>query len=382
MSAKSLVKYGIALVVVVIVIVAAVFVAPGLLKPTPPSTAVASTVTSSVSSAGTKTIVVGSYGGAYNQALETVAKNFTAQTGIQVQVVNVGSASVELQKVLAGDSGLDVWTSNEISIIAATGAGVLAQLDGTPNVDALPNSLKVKVNGTTYGAEYDSGANGLVYNSQIFKNVPSTWQEFIKMVKEGSIPGKVGISGPERNSAAIITQMTLIAGGDETNQTSLAWAWQTLKEIAPHISYVYQGGGSMISALSGGDVTAIFPQTAANAYAGFKTGAPVRFKVLGGTPVMLDNDPIVVLKGRNQKEAIQFLNYCLSPIPNSVIAMVEGKLPVNPQSPVPESSVSYVGMPLSQMYSQAHVVNYGYIAAHYNDWLNQWNRDIKPLFSS
>ncbi|HKM50052.1 MAG TPA: extracellular solute-binding protein [Candidatus Bathyarchaeia archaeon] len=378
MSAKPVLKYAVALVVVVIVVVAAVFVTPGLLKQSQPS----STGTSSISSTGAKTIVVGAYGGAYDQALEAVAKNFTSQTGIQVQVVNVGSASVELPKVLAGDSGLDVWASNDISVITAAGGGVLVPLDGTPNVDSLPASLKVRINGTTYAAHYDSGANGLVYNSQILKNVPSTWQEFIKMIKDGSIPGKVGISGPERNDAAIITQMALIAGGDEKNQTSLAWAWQTLKEIAPHISYVYQGGGSMISALSGGDVTAIFPQTAANAYAGFKAGAPVKFKILGGTPILLDNDPMVVLKGRNQKEAVMFLNYCLSPIPNSVIAMVEGKLPANPQSPVPESSLNFVGMPLAQMYSHAHVVDYAYISAHYNDWLNQWNKEIKPLFNA
>ena len=138
----------------------------------------------------------------------------------------------------------------------------------------------------------------------------------------------------------------------------------------------------MISALSGGDVTAIFPQTAANAYAGFKAGAPVKFKILGGTQILLDNDPMAVLKGKNQQEALQFVNYCLSPIPNSVIAMVEGKLPSNPKSQAPESSLNFIGMPLSQMYSSAHVVDYQYISAHYNDWLSQWNRDIKPLFRS
>ena len=303
MSVKPVVKYVVGLVVVVVVVVAAVFVAPGLLKQTPISSTTV-VVSAASSTTGGGTIVVGAYGGAYDQALETVAKNFTAQTGIQVQVVNVGSASVELQKVLAGVSGLDAWASNEISVVTAASAGVLVPLDGTPNVDTLPNSLKVKINGTTYAASYQLGTYGFVYNSKLLKNVPSTWQELIQMIKAGGIQGKIGISGPERNDADIIVQMALTAGGGEKNQTSLAWAWQTLKEIAPHIGYVYQGGGSMISALSGGDITAIFPQTTSNAYAGFKTGAPVGIKILSGTPLILNRIPIVVLTTSKAEEDI------------------------------------------------------------------------------
>ena len=138
----------------------------------------------------------------------------------------------------------------------------------------------------------------------------------------------------------------------------------------------------MISALSGGDITAIFPQTTSNAYAGFKTGAPVSIKILGGTPLILNRIPIVAIKGQHQKEALQFINYCLSPTPNSVIAMVEGDLPVNSQSKAPESYLNFVGMTVAQMYSNAYTVDYVYVAAHYNDWLNQWNKDIKPLLNA
>jgi len=369
MPLKPLTKYAVALVVIIVVIFAAVFVVPGLLRPAP-----------SGPSGPSQTIIVGSHGGAFDQALEEVSKNFTAQTNIQVRVVNVGGSLAELPKVLAGDSGIDVWASGETAIVAAANAGALAPLDNLTNVTSMPDSLRVKINGTTYAAAYASSVYGLAYNTNAIPTPPATWQEYIKMVENGSIKGKVGIFGAQLpGDGAIITQMALVAGADEHNVTAV---WPILKAMAPHIGYIYQGAGPMTSAMASGDLVAMAPAGVTIAFSAYQSGAPVRFKILGGATPLLDNDPIVVLKGPNQKAALDFVNYCLSPGPDSILAKIGGNFPTNPQSTFSPDSLNFLGISPNIIYTSAHVPDWAYVSSHYSKWVAQWNSEIQPLINT
>jgi spermidine/putrescine-binding protein len=152
--------------------------------------------------------------------------------------------------------------------------------------------------------------------------------------------------------------------------------------MAPHIGYLFQGEGAMTSAMASGDLVAMAPSGATVAFAAYQSGAPVRFKVLGGAAPLTDNDLIVVLKGPNQKEALEFVNYCLSAGPDSILARIDGNFPTNPQSTISPDSVNFLGISPSSIYTSAYVPDWAYVNSQYSNWETEWTSKVLPLINT
>ena len=331
---------------------------------------------STTQSAGTAPIVVATYGGVWETSFTSAAKNFTAQTGIPVSVIAAGPSAVELPKILAGDSGYDVWLANPSTSAQVAAGGALVSLSGLSNVQYFSNSSLVQVNGTVYGVSFEQYVMGLIYNSNNVPNPPSTWQQYMSMVEANNFTGHVGIMPPNRYAAATLIQMALVAGVNEENNSG---GWALLKQLAPHFNYVSTSDGATTSALTAGDLSVMAPGPVSNAIAAYRAGAPVKFKVLSGAPAFTTSDVMVALKGPHESEALAFINYCLSGSVNSGIASINGVLPLSSQATVSNSTLSFVGMSLSQLRSIEYVPNPSYVGANQANWTSTWTSQIAPL---
>ena len=352
-------KYILAVLAIAVIVLAAYFLIPGLYQKTPPAT-----------------ITVATFGGVWLTSFESAAKNFTAQTGIPVTVTTSGPSTTELPEILAGTSGIDVWLAAPSTTIAVAEAGDAVSLSGLSNLQYFSNSSLIQVNGTSYGVGFDQYVMGLIYNSNVVKNPPSSWQAYISDVEANNFTGNVGIMPPNRYQGATLTQMSLIAGGNEKNDTG---GWQLLKQLASHINYVSTSDGSTTSALSSGDLAVMAPGPVSNAIAASHSGAPVKFKVLSGAPAFAEFDTILAIKGPHESEALQFINYCLTGSVDSAIASIDGTLPLSSQAQVSSATLSYVGMSLSQLQSVAYISDWSYVNANLNNWSSTWTSQVAPL---
>ena len=340
------------------------------------STTTTTTSSSTTQSAGTAPIVVATYGGVWLQSFTSAAKNFTALTGIPVQVTTSGPSTVELPQILAGSSGIDVWLAAPPTTLEVVQGGAAVPLTGLSNLLYLANSSIVTVNGTVYGAGFEQYVMGLIYNSNDVPNPPSTWQQYISMVEANNFTGHVGIMPPNRYQGGTLIQMSLIAGGNEKNNSG---GWQLLKTLAPHFNYISTSDGSTTSALTAGDLAVMAPGPVSNAIAAYRAGAPVKFKILTGAPAYTEYDTLVALKGPHQAEALQFINYCLSGNVDTAIASINGVLPLSSQATVSNATLAYVGMSLSQMQSISYIPDWSYIGANIANWSSTWTSQIAPL---
>ena len=355
--------YVVAIVVIILIAAVAVYyLVPGLYQKSAPPT-----------------ITVATFGGVWLTSFESAAKNFTAKTGIPVSVTTSGPSSTELPSILAGTSGIDVWLAAPSTTIAVAQAGDAVSLDSLTNLQYYSSSSRIQVNGTTYGVGFDQYVMGLIYNSNVVKNPPSTWQAYISDVESGNLSGNVGIMPTSRYQGATLTQMALVAGGNEKNNSG---GWQILKQLAPHIKYVSTSDGSTTSALASGDLSVMAPGPVSNAIAAYNAGAPVKFKILSGAPAFAQFDTILAIKGSHQSEALQFIDFCLTGNVDSAIASIDGTLPLSSQAQVSSATLSYVGMSLSQLQSVAYISDWSYVNTHLSNWSSTWTSQITPLIPS
>ncbi len=116
-------------------------------------------------------------------------KQFTADTGAEVQVSVFGSNEEMLAKLQAGGTGWDVFVPTNYTIANYVELDLIQALDVSrlPNLDEKYfNKLFTdagKVNGKLYAAPKDWGTTGFSLDSNKLTSNPTTWKEFWDLIK-------------------------------------------------------------------------------------------------------------------------------------------------------------------------------------------------------
>jgi spermidine/putrescine transport system substrate-binding protein len=118
---------------------------------------------------------------------------FTANTGVNIQVNAFGSNEEMLAKLQAGGTGWDVFVPTNYTISNYVELGLIQELDLSriPNYDASANNPKfagpATVNGKVYCVPKNWGTTGFIINSNKITSGPKSWKDFFEVTKgEGS----------------------------------------------------------------------------------------------------------------------------------------------------------------------------------------------------
>jgi spermidine/putrescine transport system substrate-binding protein len=109
---------------------------------------------------------------------------FTARTGVNIQVNAFGSNEEMLAKLQAGGTGWDVFVPTNYTISNYVALDLIQELDLSrlPNYDAAANNPKfagpATVNGKLYCVPKNWGTTGFVVNTNKIKSGPKSWKDF------------------------------------------------------------------------------------------------------------------------------------------------------------------------------------------------------------
>jgi spermidine/putrescine transport system substrate-binding protein len=120
-------------------------------------------------------------------------EEFTAATGVNIQVNAFGSNEEMLAKLQAGGAGWDVFVPTNYTISTYVELGLIQELDLSrlPNYDADSQNPvfagPATVNGKVYAVPKNWGTTGIVVNTKKIKSDPKSWRDFFDVTMgEGS----------------------------------------------------------------------------------------------------------------------------------------------------------------------------------------------------
>lgn len=176
-------------------------------------------------------------------------EEFTANTGVNIQVNAFGSNEEMLAKLQAGATGWDVFVPTNYTITNYVALGLIKELDLSriPNYDPSAQdpifAAPATVNGKVYAVPKNWGTTGFIVNTNNIKSGPKSWKDFFEVtMNEGSGHTMVHDYQLTTIGAALCS---LGYSFNSVDENELADAEKVLIDAKPHlfaISSDYQPG--------------------------------------------------------------------------------------------------------------------------------------------
>src|SRR4051812_35152270 len=124
--------------------------------------------------------------------------NFTAKTGVRINMSVFGSNEEMLAKLQAGSTGWDVFVPTNYTISTYKQLDLIEPLDLKlmPNYDEKSQDPRFlgpgTIDGTVYAVPKDWGTTGFIVNTKMANQNPASWKEFFDLA-QGALTGKVTV---------------------------------------------------------------------------------------------------------------------------------------------------------------------------------------------
>jgi len=318
---------------------------------------------------GGDTLVVGTYGGKYDEAfMKAVIKKFTAETGVEV----VLDPSYSYAK-LAGEGknpSVDLALMDDIQVAQGKDADVFLPLDLTK----LPNTkdlYKGAVDPTGLGVSIQWGRLGLVYRTDKIKEKPTSWQDLWKDEYKGHVTINTlqGTSGLQ-----VLCMAARLNGGDDAH---LDPGWTAMKQLAANCKAIAQSTSNLTDMLTTGEVW-IAPWWDGRAYALVDEGVPVDFVVPKEGAFNTNVEMIITKYSKNQEMAYKFLNAMLDAKAQAEMSSIIHYGPVNKDAKLDDQLAKQVVYGPEQ--AKALIIcDWNILAPIKSDLSAKFDKEVAPL---
>jgi len=317
--------------------------------------------------AAAETVVkVMTWGGLWLDIFRPIAADFEKKTGTKVEFIVQSGASDGLTKLAAqrANPQVDVWTSIESTVQAATKQGLLAPLDSKriANILELPASLRTETSAAIW-----LSPRGIFYRKDLVPFEITKWQD----LWDARLKGKIGVTF-ELDRGSFLIMSALLNGGSEKN---IDPGFAKLKSLKDNIHAVYKTDPESIKLLETGEISVAGWGILPNVYR--HLGPDSQYRFVMPAPRFLATIPVSIVQGRGPEQlaaAEAFVNHMLSPESQTIMASIAGTIPANPKAAMPDKLKALLpGLPVPDVYS----VDWSEVDKHYSEWQDTWAREIQ-----
>lgn len=309
------------------------------------------------------TLVVTSYGGAYDEVFtEYVVKPFQEDyPNVTVELAPyAGVTQLEAQKERPT---LDVVQLDDFDIIDAAMKGLLSPMSSVnvSNWDALYPQAFLTVDDTVYGLTNVFGAWGIAYNTD-YVSEPASWQVFWDEQYSQRI-AMMDAWIPDMLMAAIAF------GGDADNMEP---AWDALRDLSPSVRQFYSSFSAPQALLESEEVW-LASWFDGRTYALQAAGTPVDFAVPEEGGILIRGGLGVVAGSGNSEIAEAFVDYAMALEAQRAFSEEFFYGPTNSELEL-TGDITEIVVYGEEDLAQLLVPDWPAILAQRAEWLDMWNR--------
>jgi putative spermidine/putrescine transport system substrate-binding protein len=310
-------------------------------------------------------------GGSFMQFVQSeVTDTFRAKTGIAVRMVP-GNMKTHAMQLLAsrGRPPFDAFLGNGDDYVTLLDANRMLPMgpDRVPNIVDIHDKFKLQWQG--HGALFDYFSIGLSYNTQLLREPPRSWREFVDRTVRGdfgsqvffnSLPG--GVRGPE----VLVTLARALTGSEENVDA----AFDAIRRMKPRIFKFFNSINDPVVMLLNGEGM-VGPGWDGRVFVAHdESNGRVQF--IKPSDGLASNGPAIgVVRGGNQEAAYAFVDHALSPEvqKNFCEKMFYGSV----NTKVVYSPALAARLPTPD---EINVPSERFMATNMGRWIERWNREI------
>jgi putative spermidine/putrescine transport system substrate-binding protein len=316
-------------------------------------------------------ITVTSLGGRWEQSIrEHFIPLFEKRTGAKVDVV-LGGPSQWMSQIESQPSKppLDAIDNSETLAFKLMDNKMAVQLTtaSVPNLADTPDLFRKPWD--DYGAMYMYSAAGFFYNKEKIKNPPKTWAEFFERAGKGEF-GK-SLSLPDIpygwTTAFIWTYAKALGGGID----KIDVGFDALKKVRPYVVKFWANAGEIERMITSREVDiGVFWD--GRIYSLIDGGASFLGFQRMESDVLISGLPAQVVKGGNEKLALQWVNTLLDPDPQLNFFKTINYAVTNKKVKYPEN-LRYRILPVEK----GIIAPYRELARMTPAMIERWNQEIR-----
>ncbi|HVA35981.1 MAG TPA: extracellular solute-binding protein [Candidatus Dormibacteraeota bacterium] len=315
--------------------------------------------------AASNQVIVSTWGGDYERFLHEFVEAPLRAKGIQV-LPDIGQPPARMTKLLAEKSlktgQMDVVHLSDTDMFQMRQDGVLARIDYAQ----VPRGKHIiKQFYDDYSIPHIYSAQVLIYNPQHVMPVPDAFAA----MWDAKYKGRVGI---QRTAWVIWLQIaTIVAGGSPTNYEPGKKLLMELKKNQPRI---YPSQESLADGIASADVW-LTPDWKARGYLWAKRGLPVKTAVPKEGAIPVTYRAAYAKNAPDPAPSLEYLNAMLEPKAQMDFGEQMGYVPTVTDVKLPADLDSVIGFTEEQRSKFFHV-DFAYVAANNNAWLQWWNEEF------
>lgn len=317
---------------------------------------------------GPTQLVVATWGGASEKGLTEIVKTFEEENNVDI-VFDIGNNSDRLNKIRATKDNpvVDVALMTDCFSVMGNEEGLFEQIDAgkVPNIEKLYD-YAVDPNG--FGPAYSVVSYGLVYNTELVEEAPTSWADMWDPAYENKIcvPDITSTAGP-----MLLVKAAEMNGGSAEDIDA---GFDKMKELKPNIFNFYTSVSDVITMFERGEIV-MAPFMDIFVPIMHFSDLPVDIAELEEGNFAGYNTVNIIKGSKNKEIAEKFVNFMLEAETQAQIATVLFEAPTNVEVEVSEEGAKYMSYGPEKIESLV-MFDWSYINNAKPQWIERWNKEI------
>ena len=311
-------------------------------------------------------LVIATWGGASEKGLREIVKPFEQEHNVEV-VFDIGNNSDRLNKLRAnkGNPVVDIALMTDCFSVMANEEGIFDTIN-PENVSNLEKLYDFALDKDGFGPAYSVVRYGMVYDSEVVKETPTSWEDLWNPDYKVSIPDITSTAGP-----MLLVTASELNGGDDHN---IDPGFEKMAKLKDNIVNFYLSPTDVITMFERKEIAMspfmdIFVPTMQ------ESGLPIKWAdVKEGS--FAGFNTVNIAKGTKNKElAEKFVNFMLDENTQQQIAEILFEAPVNKDTVVDESIAQHMAYGQEKV-DQLVLFDWSHINSVKSEWIERWNKEI------